>query len=304
MHFYRGLLLSWSLLQFVLLVTLVLLLIFTSSFFKKQPDSLSLDKDLVAYGKDLIAHTSTYLGPNGTVMQISNGMNCQNCHLDAATRPFGNNLLTTYSDYPKFRARSGMVETIEKRINDCFERSLNGNTIPVESREMKAIVAYLKSISESKKDHKHVPKQKFVELSFLERPADPVQGEIVYIKHCQRCHGKAGIGKMLNEAEWKYPPLAGEKSYSTAAGIFRLSKFGAFVKTNMPYGVTKENALLTDEEAWDVAAYINSLPRPHKEFKSDWPDISKKPFDHPFGPYADTLSEYDHKYGPFGGLGR
>jgi thiosulfate dehydrogenase len=32
----------------------------------------------------------------------------------------------------------------------------------------------------------------------------------------------------------------------------------------------------------------------------DWPDASKKPFDHPFGPFADGFSAEQHKYGPFG----
>ena len=58
--------------------------------------------------------------------------------------------------------------------------------------------------------------------------------------------------------------------------------------------------MLTDEEAWDVAAFVNSQPRPAKVFKEDWPNISLKPFDHPFGPYTDSFSEQQHKYGPFG----
>ncbi|MCB0768664.1 MAG: cytochrome C, partial [Flavobacteriales bacterium] len=57
---------------------------------------------------------------------------------------------------------------------------------------------------------------------------------------------------------------------------------------------------LTDEEAWDVAAFVNSQPRPVKDLTGDWPDISKKPIDHPFGPYSDTFTETQHKYGPFG----
>jgi len=60
------------------------------------------------------------------------------------------------------------------------------------------------------------------------------------------------------------------------------------------------NPQLSDEEAWDVAAYVNSQPRPKKTFTHDWPDISKKPIDHPFGPYSDDFSELQHKYGPFG----
>ncbi|HTH31559.1 MAG TPA: hypothetical protein VL946_09415, partial [Lacibacter sp.] len=64
-------------------------------------------------------------------------------------------------------------------------------------------------------------------------------------------------------------------------------------------GTTYHAPQLSDEEAWDVAAFVNSQPRPSKNLSSDWPDISKKPIDHPFGPYADTFTEQQHKYGPF-----
>lgn len=68
----------------------------------------------------------------------------------------------------------------------------------------------------------------------------------------------------------------------------------------MPYQeATWKNPKLTDEEAWDVAAYISSQPRPVKFFPYDWKNVSKKPFDYPFGPYADNFSEQQHKYGPF-----
>jgi thiosulfate dehydrogenase len=102
-----------------------------------------------------------------------------------------------------------------------------------------------------------------------------------------------------NGLEYTYPPLYGEHSYNKGAGLFRLSKFAAFVKSNMPYGVSYENPFLTDEEAWDVAAFVNSMPRPEKDLSGDWPDIAKKPFDHPFGPYADGFTEEQHKFGPF-----
>ena len=67
----------------------------------------------------------------------------------------------------------------------------------------------------------------------------------------------------------------------------------------MPLGISHETTVLTDAEAWDVAAFVNSQPRPNKSTPHDWPDISKKPFDHPFGPYSDGFSEQQHKYGPF-----
>jgi thiosulfate dehydrogenase len=67
----------------------------------------------------------------------------------------------------------------------------------------------------------------------------------------------------------------------------------------MPWGATYNAPQLTDEEAWDVAAYVNSMPRPSKNLSADWPDISQKPIDHPFGPYADGFDETQHKFGPF-----
>jgi thiosulfate dehydrogenase len=67
----------------------------------------------------------------------------------------------------------------------------------------------------------------------------------------------------------------------------------------MPQGASYENPQLTDEEAWDIAAYVESLERPSKDLSKDWPKIAKKPVDHPFGPFADQFSEKQHKYGPF-----
>jgi len=191
----------------------------------KYQISLSSDSGkLIAYGRDLIENTSTYLGPKGSVSQITNGMNCQNCHLSAGTIPWGNNYGAVASLYPQFRARSGGMETIVKRISDCMERSLNAaKAVDSNSREM-----------------------------------------------------------------------------NTAAGLFRLSRFAGYVKNNMPFGeVSYHNPDLTNEEAWDVAAFVNSQPRPVRIFKEDWPDISKKPIDHPFGPFADNFTEEQHKYGPF-----
>ena len=70
------------------------------------------EKELILYGKELIVHTAKYLGPKGTVLQITNGMNCQNCHLDAGTKVWGNNYGAVYANYPKYRARSGKIEDI------------------------------------------------------------------------------------------------------------------------------------------------------------------------------------------------
>ena len=270
----------------------------------QAPDSTLIpftpEGDLIRYGRDLIAHTAKYLGPQGKVKAISNGMNCQNCHLKAGTKPFGNNYAAVASLYPRFRARSGMVENFEKRINDCIERSLNGKGLDEKSVEMRAMIAYFKWLGKDVEKGVTPEGTGLTILIPLKRAADPVKGKGVYAKHCLVCHGPEGEGfKHPDSLEWRYPPLAGPLSYNVGAGLFRLSRFAGYVKSNMPHGTTYENPVLTDEEAWDVAAYVNSLPRPLKDLSQDWPDMATKPFDHPFGPYADTFSEVQHKYGPF-----
>lgn len=268
------------------------------------PDMASLSdgaqKKELEYGKELIAHTATYFGPKGSVLQISNGLNCQNCHLDAGTKPWGNNYGSVASTYPKLRARSGSMENIPKRVNDCFERSLNGKPIDPLGAEMKAIVAYINFLGKDVEKGKKANGSGFKNLAFLERAADPQKGKLVYEAKCQSCHQADGSGTLNEDGkEYAFPPLWGKNSYNDAAGLYRISNFAKYVKYNMPLGVTYDSPQLTDEEAWDVAAYVNTQARPHKRFAKDWPDISKKPIDHPFGPYADQFTEKEHKLGPF-----
>jgi thiosulfate dehydrogenase len=254
----------------------------------------------VEYGKELIAHTAKYLGPNGTVNNISNGMNCQNCHLDAGTKVFGNNYSAVASTYPKFRARSGSSEDIYKRVNDCFERSLNGKPLDTISREMQAIKAYIVFLGSNVEKGRKPNGSGLKELEFLDREADASKGKMVYDAKCVSCHQPNGAGQLaLDGNEYTFPPLWGKNSFNDGAGLYRISNFARYIKYNMPQGATYANPLLTDEEAWDVAAYINSQDRPHIAVPKDWPDVTKKPVDHPFGPYADAFSEKQHKYGPF-----
>ena len=270
-----------------------------------QPKDLNLitDKALkekVEYGRELLAHTATYLGPNGTVSKSTNGLNCQNCHLNAGTVIFGNNYGSVNSLYPKFRARSGTIENLYKRVNDCIQRSLNGTAIDSNSKEMQSITAYINYIGSDVEKGKKAVGSGFKDLGYLDRAANIKNGMAVYEAKCQSCHQPDGKG-MLNATknEFIYPALWGDHSFNDGAGLYRISNFAKYVKYNMPQGTTFKNPVLSDEEAWDVAAFVNSQPRPHKNVPNDWPDISKKPVDHPFGPYSDIFSEQQHKYGPF-----
>jgi thiosulfate dehydrogenase len=270
----------------------------------RPPDDEELpageEGDLILYGRDLIVNTSRYLGPKGVMGHLSNGMNCQNCHLEAGTKNLANPFSAVASTYPRYRDRSGRNESIEFRVNECMERSMNGEKLDSLSLEMRAIIAYLKWIG--KDVPKGVrPKGGATEvLTFLDRAADPQKGKHVYIDKCQRCHGANGEGLLMADSTgYTYPPLWGDNSYNVSAGIYQLSRSAGFIKDNMPFGVSWQDPELSDEEAWDVAAYINSQNRPQKLFAYDWPNLFKKPVDYPFGPYVDSFPEQQHKYGPF-----
>jgi thiosulfate dehydrogenase len=267
------------------------------------PDSNSIQSDssgdLIRYGKKIIRNTSFYFGPQGSVSRTANGMNCQNCHLDAGTRAWAGSFGSVAALFPRYSDRRGSAETINQRISDCFERSMNGQAPDSNSLEMKAMNAYIRWVGKDVQKGKKPTGTGLEQLPYLERSADPAQGKRVYVQKCQLCHGANGDGQPNEGYGYRYPPLWGEHSYNTSAGIYRLSKFAGFIKDNMPYGSDYLNEHLSIEEAWDLAAYVNSQPRPVRKFRKDWPEISAKPVDVPDGPFIDSYPVLQHKYGPF-----
>ena len=254
---------------------------------------------LIRYGKKLISSTARYFGPGGSMGHYSNGMNCQNCHLDAGTRAWAGNFGSVASLYPRFADRRGNTETINQRITDCFERSMNGKAPDSNSLEMRAMNAYIRWVGKDVKKGKKPPGTGLEVLAYIKRSADPQRGKILYARKCQLCHGINGEGKPDSAKGYLYPPLWGLHSYNTSAGLYRLSKFASFIKDNMPFGSSYVNEQLTTEEAWDIAAFVNSQPRTIKKFSRDWPNISLKPVDFPEGPYPDSFPSVQHKYGPY-----
>lgn len=270
----------------------------------KAPDETTIPSgktgDMIRYGKDLLVHTAQYFGPHGTVAQITNGMNCQNCHLSAGTKLFANDYAGFIASYPKLSGRSGKVETPSQRLAECFERSLAGKAPDTSKKEVQSILAYMKWIGKDVKKGQKLFGSATEKLTFMDHAADPVKGKEVFTMKCQSCHGSKGEGILsMDKKTYTYPPLWGKHSYNDGAGMYRLTNLAGFVKNNMPFGATYQNPQLTDEQAWNVAAYINSQPRPHKDQHNDWKDMKKKPIDFPFGPYADAFSEKQHKFGPF-----
>jgi thiosulfate dehydrogenase len=273
------------------------------------PDSSSIPQNdsgkLIRYGKILIHETARFLGPKGTLGHFSNGMNCQNCHLESGTRAWAGNFGSVAALYPRFSDRRGGPETINQRITDCFERSMNGRAPDSNSLEMKAMNAYIRWVGKDVEKGKKLPGTGLEPLAFLDRAADSGKGRVIYMGKCQSCHGTYGEGKPDSLTNgYLYPPLWGEHSYNTGAGLYRLTKFAPFVKANMPFGTSYDKEQLSMEEAWDLAAFVNSQPRPIKKFKSDWPNILLKPVDLADGPFPDTYTSFQHKYGPFEPISR
>jgi thiosulfate dehydrogenase len=133
------------------------------------------------------------------------------------------------------------------------------------------------------------------------RAADVVHGRLVFEQVCAACHGTNGLGqRAATGAGYQFPPLWGPDSYNNGAGMARLLSAAAFVKNNMPIGTTFASPALSDEDAYDVAGFINNAERPQKaDLAADFPVRSQKPVDTPYGPYADDFSLTQHRLGPF-----
>jgi len=279
----------------------------------KYPDVSTLKDDeegkLIKLGRKVFTETYKFIGPRVKDVSkrfLGNNMDCQNCHFKAGTVKNVLGLVGTYTSYPALDARSDKVISIQQRINQCLMRSMNGKPMPENSEEMNALTAYLKWLST------YVPKGTRVEgnglpdIQPLDRAADPVKGKTVFAGNCMTCHAENGYGVLNDPGNvvvpadslngYDFPPVMGPDSYNEGAGMYRQIAATAFIYSKMPYN----DATLSLEESYDVAAYINSQPRPKMtNVEKDYPNLKLKPMDDPFPPYDDKFSEAQHKYGPY-----
>jgi thiosulfate dehydrogenase len=257
------------------------------------------------YGKRLIEYTTDYMGPDvsGPMKgQTGNRLACASCHIGAGREPGQLSLATAVERYPRNSPRSGAKETIEERIQGCMTRSMNGRRLPEESREMKAMVAYLKTLAEQDAATSETQRKAHESKAFKTpaRKANLDAGRKVFEGRCAACHQTDGQGLQAGadiKEGFVFPPLWGASSFNDGAGMHRVLTAAKFIKAKMPLG----SADLNDDEAFDVSAFLNSQPRPHMEHLDlDYPDKKKKPVDAPFPPFADPFSLEQHQYGPFG----
>jgi thiosulfate dehydrogenase len=262
---------------------------------------------LIRRGRDLVTATYAHIGPevsDPAKRFAGNNLACGNCHLMAGTKKFGLALFGLYGEFPLYSVRLGAEITIEDRLNSCMTRSMNGKPLPADAPEMQALVAYIKFLSTGVAPGQRLPGLGTGKMPELDRAADPARGKVVFGNACALCHGVDGLGIRRNlpttDLGYMMPPLWGSDSFNDGAGMARLITAANFIHFNMPHGTDYLNPQLSPEQAWDVAAYLVSQPRPKKAgLDKDFPDLLNKPVDVPYGPYADGFSEQQHKYGPF-----
>jgi thiosulfate dehydrogenase len=173
----------------------------------------------------------------------------------------------SYARFPQYHARSGKVDLIEDRINDCFERSLNGKALALAGRDMRDIVAYLAFLSTDIPVGAEMDGQGLLRLKPL--PGDPARGVPLFASTCARCHGADGQGTALA------PPLWGSHSYNVGAGMANIVIAASFIHALMPIDRPGQ---LTVQQSFDIASYINSRPRPDFPAKThDWPKGGRPP---------------------------
>lgn len=237
----------------------------------RVPDRATLPEgplgDAIRRGEQLALRTREELPEH-----VGNGLHCASCHLQAGTVAGAGPWVGLAGVFPEYRARNARINTLEMRVNDCFERSMNGTPLDPTSPEMAAFVAYIGWLS------RDVPAGREVEGRGFRRIADPpepdeARGQALYASKCAVCHGENGEGRDTYEGAYQFPALWGDRSFNLGAGMARLDTAAAYVRWNMPLG---QGGTLTDQEAYDVAAFFTRQPRPDFARKhEDWPQGGK-----------------------------
>jgi thiosulfate dehydrogenase len=224
----------------------------------------SAENDLIREGWKLIVDTPGLIGRDASDPAkrfAGNNLACTNCHLSAGLVPYAAPLVSTFGSFPMMA--DDKVLTLNERINGCMTRSMNGKPLPEASREMNAFVAYIRWLGEKSPEGVRVAGMGLKPLHPAQQKPDADRGALVYATTCASCHGPQGQGQTKASGPgYAIPPLWGDNSFNDAAGMAKLATAAAFIRANMPYNVMVADALLTEQQAWDVAAYMTTQARP------------------------------------------
>src|SRR5581483_8505727 len=183
---------------------------------------------------------------------------CRNCHLDRGRHPRSSPMWAAYVHYPQYRKKDGTVNTLQARIQGCFRYSENGAAPAADSPEITALASYFYWLATGLPVGIAPKAVGYPKLESPKEPPSPARGARVYAAKCALCHGEDGAGRNA-DGKPVFPALWGSRSFNWGAGMHQVDMAAAFIKSNMPYAA---GGTLTDQEAWDVAVFVNSRPRP------------------------------------------
>lgn len=209
--------------------------------------------DLVREGRAIFVDTR-----NHAAEYVGNGLNCTNCHLEQGRKANSAPLWGAYPMYPAYRSKNNKVNTYVERMQGCFQFSMNGTVPPAESPVMNALTAYSYWLSTGAPVGEELPGRAYPEVPQPKGGYDLAKGEQIYQEQCMICHGAQGEGQKSGD-DFVFPPLWGSESFNWGAGMHRINTAAMFIKESMPLG---KGGSLSDEQAWHVAAYMNSHERP------------------------------------------
>lgn len=222
--------------------------------------------DSIRRGHEIVARTFETLPDH-----VGNGLHCTSCHLDGGVLAGAGPWIGLPGVFPEYRTRSGRLDSLPRRINDCFERSMNGKALDPEGKDMAAIVDYITFISRDAPGGKPPPGRGFKRIEPPMTP-DRSAGAQKYATRCAACHGAEGAG-IVADGKYMFPAVWGDRSFNIGAGMARLDTAAAFIHANMPRGA---GGTLSDQDAYDIADFMIHQPRPDFAGKvNDWPKGGK-----------------------------
>lgn len=190
---------------------------------------------------------------------VGNDLRCTSCHLDEGRRVGSAPMWAAYVSYPAYRAKNGHVNTYAERLQGCFSYSMNGRAPPLGDPVLVALESYSYWMARGAPLDPNIAGRGYPKPPKRALPPDRARGAAAYQQKCALCHGDGGEGRSANDGSPGFPALWGEDSYNWGAGMVNVTNAAAFIKSNMPFS---QGGTLTDQEAWDVALFIDSHERP------------------------------------------
>lgn len=236
----------------------------------------------VKLGEQIFMHTGQFAG-----RYVGNTLTCANCHLDAGRKADASPLWGAYISYPAYRSKNGHVNTFAERLQGCFNYSMNGKAPPLGDPVLVALESYAYWLSTGAPVGGKLAGRGYPKLPAPAQKADYVRGSAVYAQHCAVCHGENGQGQRSN-GQTVFPPLWGAQSFNWGAGMHEIQNAAGFIKANMPLGL---GGTLTDQEAWDVATFMDSHERPQDpRYTGSVAQTRAKYHDTPYSMYGTTVN--------------